>query len=174
MKLFVMSDSHGNVDFVRAVLQVAKESRADWIIHLGDDSTDMIGFSSQNTISIPGIYETSYSDEKVKNRILKELGGLRILATHTRTSNVNDLPDDMKPEELVANREVDIVLFGHTHVYSVEMENGVLFINPGHLKTEDKKGRPATYAVLDIEGRNVGVRIVGVDGKQHIEKSFSL
>lgn len=177
MKIVVMSDSHGNVDFVRRVIGIARNEKADFIIYLGDDSADVKDFNAANVIIVPGVYEREYQDKTItdmKNRIVKGMGELHVLISHTRTSHANDIPEDMKPEELVAKRAVDVVLFGHTHLYSVEIEDGILFVNPGHLKAEDKKGRPATYAVLYIEGRNVRVRIVGVDGKQHVENSFLL
>lgn len=174
MRLVVMSDSHGNVDYVRVVLGIAKSEEADLIIHLGDDSTDIVGSSASNILSVPGVYESVYADESVKNRILKEFEGLRILASHTRGAHPNDIQGDLKPEELIANKEVDVVLFGHSHLYYAEVENGVLFVNPGHLKIEDKKGMPPTYAVLDMEGRSVSVSIVGIDGKKYLEKKFVL
>lgn len=174
MRLIVMSDSHGNVEFVRKVVEIAKQENADLTIHLGDEYIDMKQFLSDNVIVIPGVYELEYADQLVVNRKFVKLGDLRFLMTHTRTSHPNDFDDDIKPEEIVAKRGVDIVLFGHSHLYYAEVENGVLFVNPGHLKVEDKKGMPPTYAMLDIDGRSVSVSIAGIDSKKYLEKKFVL
>jgi hypothetical protein len=180
MKLVVMSDSHGNIDFVQKVIKIAEDEKADYIIHLGDDSSDMIHFKDfniQNVIVVPGVYEREYEDKTItnlQNRILKKFGDVRVLITHTRSSHANDLPQDIKPEELIEKREVDIVLFGHTHLYYADVEDSILFVNPGHLKVEDKKGMPPTYAVLEIIDRTVKVRIIGMNMTKYINKTFSL
>ncbi len=45
-------------------------------------------------------------------------------------------------------RGADIVLYGHTHMPSIEEANGILFINPGSMKTCMES---QTMAILHIE-----------------------
>jgi predicted phosphodiesterase len=45
-------------------------------------------------------------------------------------------------------------------VPSIEVENAVLRVNPGHLKDGDKRGFPPTYAVLEVEEARITARIL--------------
>ena len=82
------------------------------------------------------------------------------LLTHTPETHKNDLPNDLKPEEVVANCEVRLVLSGHSHIPEVKEKGGVIWVNPGHMKDNDKKGYPPTYALLEVAGTEVRVCIV--------------
>ena len=59
-------------------------------------------------------------------------------------------------------------------MYEAKVHDGILFVNPGHLKKEDKKGFPPTFAILDIEDRKVTVRILDLKNKTKLEERFEL
>ena len=61
--------------------------------------------------------------------------------SHTDVSHANDRRDDPKPEDLIAAGRVDVLLSGHSHKPLICKEDGLLRVNPGHLKDEDKKGK---------------------------------
>lgn len=95
---------------------------------------------------------------------MEEIAGCRVLFSHTRQPHKNDLPEDPDPEDLAARREVDVVAYGHSHIPEIEVAgNGVLFINPGHLKTEDKKGYAPSFAVLEFGPGELTARLVDLD-----------
>jgi len=94
------------------------------------------------------------------------------LITHTECCHENDLPDDIKPEELVSKKAVDVVLYGHTHIPRIEQRQSALYINPGHLKTEDKKGYPPTIAVVDFKDQ-ISVNIFNLMSKSIQSKTFN-
>jgi hypothetical protein len=96
----------------------------------------------------------------VANRVVKEFEGWRFLLSHTDVSHSNDLRGDPKPEELIADKQVDVVLCGHTHRPGLALSDGILFVNPGHLKKDDKKGYAATYAIIDVGGNEIRGTIV--------------
>ena len=171
MKIGVMSDSHGNIEYVRQAAEYLMEAEVEHIIHLGDDYYDarILDILPVNVIKVPGVYEAVYQDASVPNRLVEEIAGLRILITHTKESHRNDLPHDKMPEEYIASRKVDVVLFGHSHVFYAKLERGILMVNPGHLKTEDKKGE-ATFALLDI---NKGITVTILNMKQEVKLKVS-
>jgi predicted phosphodiesterase len=47
-------------------------------------------------------------------------------------------------------------------VPSLEVENGVLLVNPGHLKKKDKRGFAASYAVLDVQPGRIEARLIEI------------
>jgi len=175
MKIGVMSDSHNNIGYVRQAAEYMMEAEVEYIIHLGDDYYDarMLDSLPVNVIKVPGVYEATYKDTSVPNRLVEDIAGLKVLITHTKDSHRNDLPYDKMPEEYIASRKVDIVLFGHSHSFCTKQEGGVLMINPGHLRAEDKKGE-ATVAILDINNREIDVKIVNMKGEVKNQASFQL
>ena len=174
MKIGVMSDSHGNIEYVRQVAEYMMEAEVRYIVHLGDDYYDarVLDILPVNVIKVPGVYDAVYQDDSIPNRLVKDIAGLKVLITHTRDSHRNDLPHDKMPEEFIASRKVDIVLFGHSHSFCAKMEGGILMVNPGHLQTEDKKGE-ATFALLDIN-KDVTVTVLNMKQEAKLEASFQL
>ena len=61
------------------------------------------------------------------------------------------MPKDLKPEKVIAKREVDLAFIGHTHIPKIEDREGVLILNPGHLKKEDKKGYSPSFGLVDFD-----------------------
>jgi len=174
MRIGVMSDSHGNIDYVRQAAEYMMEAEVEYIVHLGDDYYDarILDILPVDVIKVPGVYDAVYKDVSVPNRLVKDMAGLKVLITHTKDSHRNDLPHDKMPEEFIAGRQVDIVLFGHSHSFSAKMESGILMVNPGHLRTEDKKGE-ATFALLDIS-KDITVTILNMKQEVKLESSFQL
>ncbi len=174
MKIGVMSDSHGNIDYVRQAAEYMMEAEVGYIIHLGDDYYDARILDSLPTkvIKVPGVYEAVYRDASVPNRLVENIAGLEVMITHTKDSHRSDLPQDKIPEEYIVSRKVAIVLFGHSHSFCAKLKGGVLMVNPGHLRTEDKKGE-ATFVLLDINN-DVTVTILNMKQEVKLEASFQL
>ncbi len=159
MKIGVTSDTHKNLkNFVRAV-ELLRTHGADMIVHLGDDYTDCDEIGEEDIVRVPGVYSEQYQDPGIPNRQVLELGGWQVLLSHTRDKHPNDRQDDLDPGSLIQCKQVDVVLYGHTHLPDVCMDRGVVLINPGHLKDEDKKGSPATYALVELDEREIRVKI---------------
>ena len=175
MKIGVMSDSHGNIDYVRQAAEYMMEAEVEYVIHLGDDYYDarILDNLPTNVIKVPGVYEAIYQDASVPNRLVEDIAGLKVLITHTKDSHRNDLPQDKRPEEYIASRKVDIVLFGHSHSFCARLEGRVLMVNPGHLRTEDKRGE-ATFVLLDINNRNIDVKILNMKEEVKSQAGFQL
>jgi predicted phosphodiesterase len=77
--------------------------------------------------------------------------------THSPEISKFDQPGDLDPEE---KAQVDIVLYGHTHIPKIQEKQGVLWVNPGHLKAHDRRGYPLSYALLHLTPPTVDVRIL--------------
>ena len=148
----VVSDSHGNTELLRRVaLNMVKEQAVTTIVHLGDEHSDVEVLSDLDAeiITVPGVFHPDYRNPDIANRIIRSFCGWVFMLSHTDTPHQNDLVGDPDPEEAVNYRKVDVLLFGHTHIPVVEVRNGVLCVNPGNLKDDDKKHGP-TYAILRI------------------------
>ncbi|MBW2060208.1 MAG: YfcE family phosphodiesterase [Deltaproteobacteria bacterium] len=153
MKFAVISDSHGETDNVRRLAEHLCNIGIKHVIHLGDDydDADVLSEAGLEVLRVPGVFSDYYQDPDIPNRLFSELGGLKILLTHADAPHKNDRPEDGDPAELAREKKPDLVLFGHSHLPVIEERAGILWVNPGHLKTADKKGAPPSYALIDTE-----------------------
>jgi uncharacterized protein len=162
MLLGILSDSHGNVESIQKVVNRFLAAKVHQVLHLGDDYLDILFFEAANlkALAVPGLYCPEYRDQTIPNRRIENLEGVKILMTHSPEASKFDLPGDLDPEGVPM--DVDIVLYGHTHVPSIQEKQGVLWVNPGHLKAYDQRGYPLTYALMHLTPPTVDVRIVSL------------
>lgn len=174
MRVGVVSDSHGEIENLRkAARWLINNQNVDIIVHLGDnyDDTNIIENLSARIIKVPGVFSIYYQDKDIPNRVIETFNGRKVLITHTECWHENDLSDDIKPEEMISKKAVDVVLHGHTHIPRIEQKQGILYINPGHLKTEDKKRYPPSVAVVDFKDQ-IMVNIFNLNGRLIQSKTF--
>ncbi|MCK4941499.1 YfcE family phosphodiesterase [candidate division WOR-3 bacterium] len=159
MKLGVISDTHRHiVNFSKAV-DFLQDRSVDKIIHLGDDYSDVDELGERGILRVPGVFSDAYQDAKIPNRMVENYGGWRFLLSHTVSSHPNDLPGDLVPEDLIRDKRVKVVLYGHSHMPDIKQEHGIIFFNPGHLKNEDKKGFPPTFGYIELTIADLLVRL---------------
>ncbi len=176
MRIGVFSDSHGDIrNLERGARYLLDSYQVEMFIHLGDDYSDALSLEKfgLRVLRVPGVFSGYYQDPHIPNRIVEILSGYRVLLSHTLSSHRNDLPQDLKPEDLIKNKEVDIVLFGHTHVPFLEEREGILYLNPGHVKEGMDKGYPPTFAFLRLE-KEVQARVIDLKGKVLLEGTYLL
>ncbi len=161
MVLGILSDTHGNVEAIQEVIRRFLAAKVDLVLHLGDDYLDMLFFEAANlpVIAVPGLYCPEYRDPTILNRRIENLSDVRILLTHTPEVSKFDQPGDLDPQ---GNAPVDIVLYGHTHIPNIQEREGVLWVNPGHLKAFDRRGHILSYALMNLTPPRVDVRILSL------------
>lgn len=173
MKIGVTSDTHKHLKNFEMAVQQMKELGVDMIVHLGDDYSDCDEIGEAEIIRVPGVFGDQYQDPDIPNRRIVEIAGWQVLLSHTKEAHPSDLEGDLSPESLVRCRQVDAVLYGHTHIPDASMDREVVFVNPGHLKDEDKKGSPATYALVEFDEHGVTVEIYRLtDNTPFIREQF--
>jgi putative phosphoesterase len=159
MKIGVVSDTHKHLKNFEMAVRQMKKLGVEMIVHLGDDYADPDDIGENDIVRVPGVYSDQYQDPGIANRRVMDLAGWQVLLSHTREAHPNDCVDDLKPEALIQCKQVNAVLYGHTHIPDASKESGVVFVNPGHLKDDDKKGNPPTFAVVEFDEHDVTVEI---------------
>jgi len=172
MKIGLLSDTHTNIKNLNGAVEFLKSSGAEIIIHLGDDYTDIDECGEEDILRVPGVFSDMYQDPEIPNRRIEDFLGWRVLLSHTVSSHENDLPDDIEPEELIRSKKIDVVLYGHTHIPDIKREEGIIYINPGHLKDEDKKGYPPTFCLLDFTEYTITIEIYELNNKSIFKEEF--
>ncbi len=141
MKILIFSDSHGDLDAMRAITR--KNRRADAIIFCGDgvrDFNQLRGlFPDKEYFGVTGNCDW-YSDYPAYDEI--ELCGLRIFLTHGHMFGVKN--GISRIVDMGRNNGFNIIIFGHTHQQLTTVEGGMMIINPGSV------GYHNEYVILDI------------------------
>lgn len=113
----ILSDTHGLLrKEVRAHLSVA-----DCIIHAGDIDNSLIYHEMERLgemYVVRGNNDKNWA-ENLPESITVTIEGVCFLIVH----NKKYVPEDLS--------NIDVVIYGHSHKYSQEMIDGVLFLNPG-------------------------------------------
>ena len=141
MKLVVMSDSHGDTETIEAILE--RETDADAFFHCGDSemaSNDPIlddVHIVQGNCDWGGAFQESATVEVQDQTILMVHG-------HQHAVKKSLMQLKYTAHEIGA----DVVLFGHSHLYGAELQDDVLFVNPGST-TMPRGHRSATYAIIE-------------------------
>ena len=177
MRMGVVSDSHKNLDNLKSAARKLIEEKVQAIIHLGDDYDDakVLEEFPVEVVKIPGVFSTYYQDPQTPNRLVREFGGVKTLMTHAPTPHKNDPPGELSPERIIEAERIKVILYGHTHTPEIKEKNGVLWVNPGHLQKEDKRGFPPSFAVVDFDKGKVTGRVVDLrQGKDLVKYQFSL
>lgn len=99
-------------------------------------------------------------DHRLKNNHLLEIAGLSLWLTHT--GYYPELPECLLDEvmEREFGKRIDIIVFGDTHVATVEDCNGILLVNPGSPTIPDGRFALGTVGLLEIMGSRPKARIV--------------
>jgi len=151
IKIIVFSDTHGNIDGARFVLD---KIQPDVIIHLGDlgSDADDIHYCYPNII----MHAVHGNSDPQKNHPLEKLiniGERNIYLTHGYQFDVKyDFYLRMKLREgsdivrYAKRLNADILLFGHTHIPYESIIDGIHVLNPG---------TRSTYGVIEINGERV-------------------
>ena len=134
-----MSDNQGDKETVKAVSLLP----ADAQFHCGDSE---LPFDDELLASMKRVRGNCDFDSKYPKEVVASVSGKKILAVHGHEHNVKS--SLMELYYRAKEREADIVLFGHSHLYGAEMKDGILFVNPGSTMLP-RGGKPATYAVLE-------------------------
>ena len=144
----VLSDSHGD----RAALEKAalRLKAVDSIIHLGDYAHDcriIQEITGKPLLSVRG--NCDFASNRPEE-IVQNFGRHSVLICHGHRYRVKQ--DLLMLGCRAHETEVQLALFGHTHVPLVEWNRGVLLVNPGALTQNFCKG---TYAVLKLEATGI-------------------
>ena len=164
MILGVISDTHGNTILMRKAADLLKgRLLASHILHLGDDYADkeVLEMEGYPVTGVPGLWCPEYSDPRVPKMMITEFEGLRIACAHSA--------DDLPP--LTSN--LGLCLVGHTHRFGIVVRQGVPVMNPGHLKSDLDRMRPATCGLVRITNALLCLSIHDLTGQILMEKELS-
>ena len=178
MRVYVVSDTHGSVTSWRKIIDITGES--DLFFHLGD----VLYHGPRNPI--PEGYDPKTLAEELKKFRMDYVRGNCDADVDVMVLGLAEMPkvaeesiegwkivmihgEDLEDEfEFLRSRNAQVLLRGHTHIPKMEIESGMMVLNPGS-PSLPKGGFPPTFAILDIEKEVLRARIVDLEGKTVME-----
>lgn len=146
MRILLVSDTHGRDERLEEALEIEKP---DFLCHMGDleGSEDYIRALAPCPVAMVSGNNDFYTD--LNPEVTFELQGYRIFMTHGHYYYVSMGTDRLKSAG--RSNGVDIVLFGHTHRPTLEIEKDIIVANPGSLSYPRQEKRRPSYMVLYLE-----------------------
>lgn len=147
MKVLIVSDSHGKNTQLDWVIQ--RVSPIDMLIHLGDleGSEDYIEAVAQwpyELVSGNNDYFTNIERDKMIT-----IGAYQVLLTHGHRQQVYSGTETIK--KWAKEKGADVVMFGHTHMPLLQIEDGIVVLNPGSIAKPRQEGHIPTYMIMEID-----------------------
>lgn len=158
MKIILVSDSHGDeacLDYLRETY-----SDADAFVHCGDLQ---IPFArAADFIAVRG--NTDFDPDYPWGRV-EEFAGNRVLIVHGHAYLNPFDRDDLTPLARAAKQYgCTAVFFGHTHVSTDQMVNGIHILNPGSIRRpKDFRFPYPTYMVLEADETGISAQLCVYD-----------
>lgn len=146
MKILLVSDTHGRDQHLKEVLELEKP---DFLCHMGDveGSEDYIRGIAACPLAMIAGNNDFWTD--LNPEVTFELHGFRIFMTHGHHYQPYAGMDRLKWAG--QRNHADIVLFGHTHMPTLECDHDIIIANPGSLSYPRQTGRRPSYMILDLE-----------------------
>ncbi len=143
MKVVVFSDAHGNKEVIKRILEFNPD--ADYVISLGDSELKHSFLLDLDIVAIKGNYPR---DGGFVYESILEVEDKRLFLTHGHKYGVTKNMRKLLAKGM--ETEVDLVLYGHTHIAKFDNVAGVFYMNPGSIYSP-RSDTPASYLILNIE-----------------------
>lgn len=166
MNLLIFSDSHGSQREMLAAIERQHAlplcERPDYILFLGDGLRD---FEAVESLALPGVSFLSvkgncdaFGAQDTPESRMPVIADYRVIMMHGHRFFVKSGLE--KAVEFAAEKQTDVLLFGHTHtpffkryekgetVYGVSLEKPLALLNPGSI-------REGSFGVLKLSEKGV-------------------
>ena len=159
-KVVIISDTHSDTIEKLSAGLIAKIKAADVVIHAGDaDTVDFISELKKVSKELYAVRGNCDWGSDLPAKIIFQIKGKTFGLSHG-TGNYANVIDRLS--YLFSDDNVDIIVFGHTHVPINENIDGIHFINPG--STSLNRGlRYGTYAEVVFDGSEWVCNILSVE-----------
>ena len=136
MLIGIVSDTHNNSKNIEQIISLFNDKDIELVIHTGDitNSKSLERFSRLN-VNLIGVYGNNDKnelglDDVARKKNFEFQSPPKLVTLSCRRIAIFHEPDDIE-NFLARNKDIDIILHGHTHRYRNENKNGTLIFNPG-------------------------------------------
>jgi hypothetical protein len=166
VKIGIISDSHKKIGRAKRGIDFLISQGAEYILHSGD----IVKVEVLEYLKAVGIiYLAVYGNN---DKHLFEFHEDFNLVQEPYYFKIKDLKLKLMHHPYFMTPDVDVVVYGHTHIAHSQMSDNTLFINAGEVSARDKPF--SKVALLEVSNEEFIVNIYQRELKQHewINKSF--
>ena len=149
MKIGIISDTHKKVKKAQKALDLLLKNGAEFIVHAGDivefEVLELLKNCGKKYVAVYGNNDAHLASYHQDFNLVEEPHYFKLANTSFKLMH---LPFYMAPD-------TEIVLFGHTHEFKSEFNNGTLFLNPGEVCARNEPF--STCVMLEVEEKTFKV-----------------
>lgn len=147
MRILVISDSHGRNDDVAGVIRQVGD--IDMLIHCGDveRGDDYI----RSLVDCP-VYMVSGNNDynlDLPPKVIFQIENYKVMVVHGHMYHV--YRDTRYLKKVALENQIDVVMFGHTHVPFIDIGPDITILNPGSLSYPRQADRKPTFLLMEID-----------------------
>lgn len=147
MKILIISDTHRrNENFLRVMEKVTP---VDMIVHCGDVEGSEKLISDKAGCPVQMVQGNNDFLSCLPREKEFVIGDYKVWLTHGHNYYVSMNYETLKRE--AKDREMDIVMCGHTHKPVIDIAGDLTLINPGSLSYPRQEGRRPSYIIMEID-----------------------
>ncbi len=160
LKIVIISDTHSDTTEKLPKPLLGRIKSADIVIHAGDaDTIDFISELNKISNCLYAVRGNCDWGSDLPAKIVETFGEIKVGICHG-TGNYNNVIDRMS--YLFSDDNVNVIIFGHTHIPVNEDIEGIRFINPGSTSL-NRSLNYGTFAELMIDNDYFDCKIVNID-----------
>lgn len=164
-KLVVLSDTHISKKAKQLPSHLVKDlETADMIIHAGDWKELTVYHQLAQYSEVIGVAGNVDGPDIVEKFGLKKtigINGFKIGIVHGHGSKQTT---EKRALAAFENDQVDVIIYGHSHVPVNKLVNGLILFNPGS-PTGKRRQAQVSYGIIEIEGENLQLEHVFFNDK---------
>lgn len=146
MKIGIISDTHKRIGRAKKAIELLVSEGVEYIIHAGDVVKEEILQLLEET-QLP--YKAVIGNNDYH---LSEVMDRYNLYSEPHYFHIHETKFKLMHHPLYMAPDVDIIIYGHTHIYDCDYKNGTLFLNPGEVCARDKE--LSTVIILNMDKEN--------------------
>lgn len=151
MKVLIVSDTHRhNENFLKVI---GKVGPVDMVIHCGDVEGAEAVIMQAAGCPVHMVQGNNDFWSNMPREKEFSIGAYKVWLTHGHNYYVSMNYEMIKEE--ARNREIDIVMCGHTHKPVIDIEEDVIVINPGSLSYPRQEGRKPSYIIMELDREGI-------------------
>ncbi len=156
MKILLISDVHTSYDKLEECLH-REEKNIDAVIFTGDgiDIVEDFEYIYRNIPFYKVAGNIDYMSIEDREKVI-EILNKKIFITHGDSYNVKSSLEELKRKAKVL--EADIAIYGHTHIYNHDIEDGIHYINSGSVSKE-KQNNVSTYSIMNVTEDSIKIEL---------------
>lgn len=149
-KILICSDTHGNNNSLKEAIAINKPNV---VLHAGDFCCNLSVINEMVDYIVAG-----NNDTQGEEQLYFSLFGVNIFLTHGDkfiSYLCKSKENAQRIFDSIINKDLNLIVYGHTHIECVDYIGDVLAINPGSISAPRNRSSRKSYAIITIKDNKI-------------------